>query len=52
VGFEPQGAPDIKYLYYNKEEKVASTEEKEEYKKYSEQKLEQVKLCFENIVKE
>lgn len=52
VGVESDGAPDITYMDYNKEkDRPASDEDKNEYKKYSEEKLAEFDQAFENIVK-
>jgi 20S proteasome alpha/beta subunit len=53
AGVEPEGAPDIKYLDYNEEkDKPASEEDKKEYKKYSQERLQRFKQSFDTILKE
>jgi|GEM_PF-932472 20S proteasome alpha/beta subunit len=53
VGVEPQGAPDIKYLHYNEDkDKPASEQDKKEYKKYSQERLQRFKQSFDTILKE
>ena len=53
VGIEPDGIPDIKYLYYNQEwDKEPPKQDIDDCKKYSKEKLEQFRQAFEKIVKE
>ena len=53
VGVEPEGAPDIKYLDYNEEkDKPASEQDRKEYKKYSQERLQRFKQSFDTILKE
>jgi 20S proteasome alpha/beta subunit len=50
VGFEPDGSPDIKYLYYNKKEEWASEKDIKMFRRYADDKLKQFKNSLDVIL--
>ena len=56
MGVEPERTPDIKYLYYDqewdKEPAKDSPQDIEDCKNYANERLEQIRHAFEQIVKE